>query len=142
MTMRPAILSILLLITVPSMAQRDGLVCFPASDSVVCFSMTEARLIHDTLWSAVNHRRARVVAAAMIGNLEQQLEAALRREQDQRSRADRLASGEGQAFAEVDQLKRDVAFWKRKANGRGWRAFFAGVILGGAAGYGANELRP
>ena len=131
--MRPTILSIMLLFTVPSMAQRD---------SVVCFTMQEAELIHDTLWSAVNHRRARVVAAAMIGNLEQQLDAALRREQDQRSRADRLASGEGQAFAEVDQLKRDVVFWKRKANGRGWRAFFAGLFLGGSAGYGANELRP
>ena len=104
--------------------------------------MQEAELIHDTLWSAVNHRRARIIQAAMIGNLEQQLEAALRREQDQRSRADRLASGEGQAFAEVDQLKQQVAFWRRKANGRGWRAFFLGLFLGGGAGYGANELRP
>ena len=131
--MRPTILSILLLITVPSMAQRD---------SIVCFTMAEAELIHDTLWSAVNHRRARVVAAAMIGNLEQQLEAALRREQDQRSRADRLASGGGQAFAEVDQLKRDVAFWKRKARRNFWKGFITGNITGGAAGYGANELRP
>jgi len=137
--MRPTILSILLLITVPSMAQRNSI---GKADTIVCFTMAEAELIHDTLWSAVNHRRARVVAAAMIGNLEQQLEAALRREQDQRSRADRLASGEGQAFAEVDQLKRDVAFWKRKANGRGWRAFFLGLFLGGGAGYGANELKP
>lgn len=142
MTMRPTILSVLLLIAVPSMAQRGTDPNRSAPDSVVCFTMQEAELIHDTLWSAVNHRRARVVAAAMIGNLEQQLDAALRREQDQRSRADRLASGEGQAFAEVDQLKRDVAFWKRKANARGWRAFFAGLILGGGAGYGANELRP
>lgn len=132
--MRPTILSILLLIAVPSMAQRD---------SVVCFTMAEAELIHDTLWSAVNHRRARVIAAAMIGNLEQQLDAALRREQDQRSRADRLASGEGQAFAEVDQLKRDVEFWKRKARRAFWWGFGLGNATGGAAGYGASEgLRP
>ena len=131
--MRPTILSILLLITVPSMAQRD---------SVVCFTMQEAELIHDTLWSAVNHRRARVVASAKIWNLEARLEAALIREADEKARADRMSKSDGKLDAKVKELEGDVAFWKRKANARGWRAFFAGVILGGAAGYGANELRP
>ena len=108
----------------------------------ICLRIARVLQATDSLWASVDHREDLRIAARVIGGLTVELDAALRREQDQRSRADRLASGEGQAFAEVDQLKRDVEFWKRKANGRGWRAFFAGVILGGAAGYGANELRP
>ena len=46
------------------------------------------------------------------------------------------------AVAGEQQAVKDVEFWRRKANGRGWRAFFAGLIFGGAAGYGVNELKP
>jgi hypothetical protein len=114
----------------------------PAQDSLICFTRAEAEQIHDTVWSAVNHRRARIIMAAMIGNLEQQLASALVREEAERNRADRNAQELAPALTTVEQLTKDAAFWKRKAKGRGLRGFFAGLVLGGAAGYGTNELMP
>lgn len=129
--MRPTILSILLLIAVPSMAQRDTL---------VCFTMAEAELIHDTLWSAVNHRRARVVAAAMIGNLEQQLEAALIREADEKARADRMSKSVAGSVTAADKYRKDAEFWEVRAGRNTGKGIAIGVGISVAAYFGGREL--
>ncbi len=129
--MRPTILSILLLITVPSMAQRD---------SVVCFTMAEAELIHDTLWSAVNHRRARVVASAKIWNLETRLKEALIREADEKARADRMSKSVAGSVTAADQYRKDAEFWEVKAKRRGWIGWGLGLLTAFIGYLGAQEL--
>ena len=108
----------------------------------ICLRIARVLQATDSLWASVDHREDLRIAARVIGGLTVELDAALRREQDQRSRADRLANSDGKLDAKIEELEGDVEFWKRKANGRGWRAFFAGLIFGGGAGYGANELKP
>jgi competence protein ComGC len=131
MTMRPAILSILLLITVPSMAQRDG---------IVCFTMAEAELIHDTLWSAVNHRRARVVASAKIWNLETRLKEALIREADEKARADRMSKSVAGSVTAADQYRKDAEFWEVRAGRNTGKGIAIGVGISVAAYFGGREL--
>ena len=131
MTMRPAILSILLLITLPSMAQRD---------SIVCFTMAEAELIHDTLWSAVNHRRARVVASAKIWNLETRLKEALIREADEKARADRMSKSVAGSVTAADQYRKDAEFWEVRAGRNTGKGIAIGVGISVAAYFGGREL--
>ena len=134
MTMRLALVPLLLLpLSMRAQTPRD---------SIVCFTMAEAELIHDTVWSAVNHRRARIIQAAMITNLERQLADQKLITMAERQRAENAEAVVADAVAGEQQAVKDVEFWRRKANGRGWRAFFAGLIFGGAAGYGVNELKP
>jgi len=95
-------------------------------DTLVCFTLEEAGLLHDTLWTAVSHRRARVVQAALIGTLRQQLKAAEGRELLERQRADANARAIG--------VPCDSAEWERKARQR-WRYLVGGVVVGGVATY-------
>lgn len=88
----------------------------------MCFTLEQAGLLHDTLWSGVSHRRARVLQAALIGTLRQQLQACEGREALERQRAD--------ANAMIPQgAPCDSSEWRRKARQR-WRYLVAGVVVG------------
>ncbi len=87
----------------------------------MCFTLREAGLLHDTLWTAVSHRRARVLQAALIGTLRQQLQACEGREVLERQRADANARAIG--------VPCDSSEWQRKARQR-WRYLVAGVVVG------------
>jgi hypothetical protein len=114
----------------------------PARDSLVCFTVSEAYEILDTLHSGIDHRRARQILSVMYAK-QVGITRSLQVDVDSLKA---WRTDDHQVTAEAirlrDQAVSDAAFWKRKANARGWRAFFAGLILGGGAGYGANELRP
>lgn len=109
-------LPLLLLCATPSYAQ-------PAPrDTLVCFTVEEAGLLHDTLWSGVSHRRARVLQAVMLSKLRQQLQACEGRELLERQRADANARG-------LQVPPCDSSEWQRKARQR-WRYLVAGVVVG------------
>ena len=104
-------------------------------DTVVCFTLDEAGLIHDSLWSAANHRSKRAIYLAMVRNLNEQLTSAEERERLERTRANENARALvacSTRAAEVDDLQ-------RKARQR-LRLFGGGLVLGGAITFIATEL--
>jgi hypothetical protein len=122
-------LLLLLLCATPSSAQ-------PARpDTLVCFTLDEAGLIHDTLWSAANHRRSRAIYAGMLSNLRLQLKGCEEREALERTRATLNAQVMNDAAARCS----DVEEWRRKARQRG-RLFGGGLVLGGAVTFLLTEL--
>ncbi len=114
-------LSLLLLCATPSYGQRA------AADTLVCFSLAEAGLLHDTLWSGVDHRRARVLQAAMIGTLREQLKGCETREALERQRADANARGLVPAPAAPCDSER----YRRQR----WQYLAAGLLGGAMATY-------
>lgn len=112
---RLLVLPLLLVCATPSYGQQAP------RDTLVCFTLEQAGLLHDTLWSGVSHRRARVLQAALIGTLRQQLQACEGREVLERQRADANARAIG--------VPCDSSEWERKARQR-WRYLVAGVVVG------------
>jgi hypothetical protein len=114
----------------PSSAQSR-----PPRDTVVCFTLDEAGLIHDSLWSAANHRSKRAIYLTMVRNLNEQLNSAEERERLERTRANENARALvacSTRAAEVDDLQ-------RKARQR-LRLFGGGLVLGGAVTFMATEI--
>ena len=112
-----------------------------ASDTI-CLRVGDIMRATDSLWAGVDHRDKLRIAAMVIAGLTGEVEGALTREaawRDRAAAAEAMVSG---AVAGKEEAEKDAAFWERKARGRGWRAFFAGLVLGGGVGYGANELKP
>lgn len=127
--------------TVHSMPVDSPYVGLSASDTI-CFRVGDIMRATDSLWAAVDHRERLRIAAMVIAGLDAELEKALIREAAQRDRAAAAEAMVSGAVAGKEEAERDAQFWRKKANGRGWRAFFAGLVLGGGLGYGANELKP
>ena len=107
---------------------------------MVWFYLSEAGLIHDTIWSGVDHRRHKALAYAMLRNRVDALgtcdeELARTREDNERLRksvtgilADRDAERDGRQRAEV--AKRGL-FWR--GAGVGAAVVAVVVVLVGAA---------
>ena len=82
--------------------------------------------VNDSLWSGVDHRHKRVVAARLIAQYDAELKASQRREELHRTRAD-IASGDvSKAVTAADQATKDADFWEVKAKRRGWLRFLEG----------------
>jgi hypothetical protein len=102
--------------------------------------------VRDTIWQAVNHRRALAYYIAEVDKLEQLLASAEAREAAERSRGDSLARVVGEAVTGRDRAitdaSIDVARADRKGRGKFWWGFVAGALSGGGVGYTARDLKP
>lgn len=89
--------------------------------------------LHDTLWTGVDHRRARFMLAARLGTLEA-AHSKLAEERNLQVARNKLLTGSlGAALEDADKARKDMTFWERKAKGRGRRGFVLGLLtaLGG-----------
>lgn len=106
----------------------------------ICFTVGEMLTVNDSLWSGVDHRHKRVVAARLIAQYDAELKASQRREELQRTRAD-IASGDvSRAVTAADQAGKDADFWKGKAKRRGWVGWGLGLLTAFLGYLGAQEL--
>jgi hypothetical protein len=119
----------LLACATPSSAQQ------PRPDTLVCFTLEEAGVIHDSLWAASRHRDKVKVYRDMVRTLDAMLTSAERREALERKRADsnlQALTGCATRSMEIDELQ-------RKVRQRG-RLFGGGLVLGGAVTFLLTEL--
>ena len=112
----------------------------PARDSLVCFTVSEAYEILDTLHSGVDHRRARIILGTMYAKQVQVSKSYAAEADSLRSwrKADQVQTAE--ALRIRDQAVKDADFWKGKAKGRGWRGFGLGILVSIGAYIGAQQL--
>jgi hypothetical protein len=116
------------------------------ADAQVVLTREEALQVRDTVWQAVNHRRALAYYRAEVDKLEQLLASAKAREQAERSRADSLATIIAQAVTGRDRAitdaSIDVARAERKGRGKFWWGFAIGALSGGGVGYTVRDMKP
>ena len=109
-------------------------------DSLVCFTITEAYEILDTLHSGVDHRRARIILSTMYAK-QVSITRSLETENDSLKA---WRSDDAQVTAEAlrirDQAVSDAEFWKGKAKGRGWKGFGLGILVSIGAYIGTQQL--
>jgi uncharacterized protein YjcR len=112
----------------------------PARDSLVCFTVSEAYEILDTLHSGVDHRRARAILTAMYAKQVQVSKSYAVESDSLRSwrKADQWRTTE--AIRIRDQSVKDADFWKGKAKGRGWKGFGLGILVAVGAYIGGQQL--
>lgn len=112
----------------------------PARDSLVCFTVSEAYEILDTLHSGVDHRRARSILTAMYAKQVQVSKSYAVEGDSLRSwrKADQWRTTE--AIRIRDQAVKDAEFWKGKAKGRGWKGFGLGILVAVGAYIGGQQL--
>jgi len=112
----------------------------------VVLTREEALQVRDTIWQAVNHRRALAYYIAEVDKLEQLLASAEAREAAERSRGDSLARVVGDAVTGRDRAITDASIDVARAERKGRRGFrwgFAiGTLFGGGIGYTARDLKP
>ena len=109
-------------------------------DSLVCFTVSEAYEILDTLHSGVDHRRARHILSVMYAK-QVGITRSLQVDVDSLTS---WRSDDQQVTAEAirlrDQAVSDAEFWKGKANGKGWRGFGLGILVSIGAYIGTKQL--
>ena len=112
----------------------------PARDSLVCFTVSEAYEILDTLHSGIDHRRARHILSVMYAK-QVGITRSLQVDVDSLTawRADG-AEATAEALRIRDQAVSDAAFWKGKANRRGWVGWGLGLLTAFLGYLGAQEL--
>lgn len=113
----------------------------PPQDSlVVCFTVGEAQMIGDTLWSRLDQRdKARI--AHTIVQRQREIEASYQRDLDRaQAQIAPLMASEAQLRVKVDAERAEAVRWKLKAKGRGSRGLLLGIGLGGLATYGGLRL--
>jgi hypothetical protein len=98
-------------------------------DSLVCFTVSEAYEILDTLHSGIDHRRARIILGTMYAKQVQVSKSYAIEADSLRSwrKADQWQTAE--ALRIRDQAVKDAEFWKGKAKGKGWRGFGLGILV-------------
>jgi hypothetical protein len=110
------------------------------------FTREELIQVRDTVWQAVNHRRALAYYRAEVDKLEQLLASAEAREAAERSRGDSLAAIVGDAVTGRDRAimdaSIDVARADRKGRGKFWLGFILGNITGAGTGYTIRDMKP
>ena len=112
----------------------------PARDSLVCFTVSEAYEILDTLHSGIDHRRARMILSVMYAK-QVGITRSLQVDVDSLTS---WRSDDHQVTAEAirlrDQAVSDAAFWKGKAKRRGWVGWGLGLLTAFLGYIGAQEL--
>ena len=133
MANRAHVLLLYLLFGTASLAQ-------PARDSLVCFTVSEAYEILDTLHSGIDHRRARHILSMMYAK-QVGITRSLQVDVDSLTA---WRSDDHQVTAEAirlrDQAVSDAAFWKGKAKGRWWKGWGFGLITAITAYIGTQQL--
>ena len=112
----------------------------PARDSLVCFTVSEAYEILDTLHSGVDHRRARHILSVMYAKqvgITRSLQTDVDSLKAWRSDGARVTA---EAIRVRDQAVSDAAFWKGKAKGKGWKGFGLGILVSIGAYIGTQQL--
>lgn len=133
MANRAHVLLLFLLFGTASLAQ-------PARDSLVCFTVSEAYEILDTLHSGIDHRRARHILSVMYAK-QVGITRSLQTDVDSLTS---WRSDDQQVTAEAirlrDQAVSDAEFWKGRAKGRGWKGFGLGILVSIGAYIGTQQL--
>jgi hypothetical protein len=109
-------------------------------DSLVCFTVSEAYEILDTLHSGIDHRRARIILGTMYAKQVQVSKSYAVEADSLRSWRKADQSQTAEALRIRDQAVKDAAFWKGKAKGKGWRGFGLGVIASILTYLGTQQL--
>ena len=112
----------------------------PGRDSLVCFTVSEAYEILDTLHSGVDHRRARMILSTMYAKQVQVSKSYAVEADSLRAwrKADQGRTDE--AIRIRDQAVSDAEFWKGRAKGRGWKGFGLGILVSIGAYIGTQQL--
>ena len=109
-------------------------------DSLVCFTVSEAYEILDTLHSGIDHRRARHILSVMYAK-QVGITRSLQTDVDSLTA---WRSDDHQVTAEAirvrDQAVSDAAFWEGKAKRRGWVGWGLGLLTAFLGYIGAQEL--
>jgi hypothetical protein len=129
--MRNTITAACIALSMTASAQRD---------SLVCFTVSEAYEILDTLHSAVEHRRARIILGTMYSKQVQVSKSYAVEADSLRAwrKADQLSNAESMRIR--DQAVKDAEFWERKAKGKGWRGFGIGILVAVGGYFGGVAL--
>lgn len=112
----------------------------------VVLTREEAMQVRDTVWQAINHRRALAYYRAEVDKLEQLLASAKAREQAEQSRADSLAAIIAQAVTGRDRAMMDASIDVARAERKARRSFrwglALGALFGGGVGYTVKDMKP
>ena len=106
---------------------------------VVCFTLAEAELINDTLWSGVDRRRAYAILWAMYRNAEKAGRGA---EDDLKAvRAVLAACRDAEAVerAARERAEQEADRVRRRGDVRFWVGLGLGALGGGGATYGVTR---
>ena len=109
-------------------------------DSLVCFTVSEAYEILDTLHSGIDHRRARQILSVMYAKqvgITRSLQVDVDSLTAWRSDDHQLTA---EAIRVRDQAVSHAEYRKGKANGRGWRGFGLGILVAVGAYIGGQQL--
>lgn len=107
---------------------------------MVCFTLSEARAIDDSLWNRLDLRTRREVARRMILNRDESLRSC---ETDLATCRDGYLAkirSEATQRQNAEDATADALMWQLKARGRGGRGMLIGIPLGGLATYGGLRL--
>lgn len=129
--MRKTITAAFLCLSMSASAQKD---------SLVCFTVSEAYEILDTLHSGIDHRRARHILSVMYAK-QVGITRSLQTDVDS-LKAWRTDGAEvtAEAIRLRDQAVSDAAFWKGKAKTRGWVGWGLGLLTAFLGYLGVQEL--
>lgn len=114
----------------------------PRDSLVVCFTIAEAMLINDSLWTGVDRRRAHAILAAMYSRAEQAGKGAERdlglcRDALKACRLSEEVERRGREEAEAEVVKE-----RKRGKAKWWTGAVVGGLAGGGLVYGlARALR-
>ena len=109
-------------------------------DSLVCFTVSEAYEILDTLHSGIDHRRARHILSVMYAKqvgITRSLQVDVDSLKAWRSDDHQVTA---EAIRVRDQAVSDAEFWEGKAKGRWWKGWGLGLLTAFLGYLGAQEL--
>lgn len=131
-------LVLLLLCASPSFGQPGS--NRPHPDSlVVCFTLAEAELINDTLWSGVDRRRAYAILWVMYRNAERAGRSAEQDLKDVRALLSACRDAEAVERQAREKAEKDGDKARRRGDVRFWVGLGLGALGGGGATYGATR---